>query len=138
MRIVGLVACGLPLYACGFPPGSASNLHPPVTRSGPVCDSLIARVTSGDPLVKVSNPVARSMVIPPDNPPGALKGKTLPVQFHVDAAGRSTVDTTALQVIESRRYRADLLDRLNQFTFAPAVAEGCAVPASLTITFTFQ
>jgi hypothetical protein len=109
----------------------------PVTRSGPGCDSLARRLAVGDMSIKVHLPVATAFVAPPQNPPTDLRGNTVFVWFTIDASGRGRVDSLTGSRISSYQYQQDFISGLERMRFAPAVAEGCAVPSLYPLRVTF-
>jgi hypothetical protein len=135
------VAVGIAAMGCGFAPPSPPPPSPShrvtAVRSGPSCDTVIARVTSGDTSITVEGPFLLKVVLPPENTPADLRGRPFTIRFDVDVTGRTQVDTLSLPPTNSRRYREGFLKRLKQYTFAPAVAAGCAVPSRQDIRFTF-
>ena len=134
MRIVSAVVLAFICAGCGLPPPANTAA---VTRSGVVCDSLIARLAAGDSSIRVQEAAPTALVLMPNNPPSELRGKALTFRFFVDPQGRSAVDPAALDAINSRDFRDAVRRRLEEFTFAPAVAEGCAVPDTTMIRITF-
>jgi hypothetical protein len=68
-------------------------------------------------------------------PPGDLRGKPFTVAWRVAASGKAAVDSTTVPTTTDANYRARLLHALGEFTFRPAVANGCAVPSLYHMTF---
>ena len=114
--------------ALGCSAGTVASQSPSPSRSGPVCDSLRARLTTGDSSIVVQGPFLRSLMLPPDDPPPDLAGQQFTIRIQVDATGRGTVDTLSLPRTTNRGYHLRLVKQLNGNRFSPAVAEGCAVP----------
>ena len=132
------IAVGITTIGCGF----ATPTPPPsnrvtATRSGAACDTVIARVATGDTTITVEGPFLLKVILPPENTPADLRGRPFTIHFDVDASGRAQVDTLSLPPTTSHRYREEFLKRVKQYTFTPAVAAGCAVPFRRDIRFTF-
>lgn len=81
-------------------------------------------------------PVPRRMVIPPQDPPKALRGRDVRVTFAVDADGRVT-RVSLDPDIQDREYRDRLLDAMRNYRFTPARGpDGTPVPGTYVVTVT--
>ena len=108
------------------------------TRSGPICDSLAQGIQAGTVHPVIRGPFPKRMAMPPAAPPADLRGRDLVVSWHVAATGQAVLDTAAVPATSNADYRHRLVDVLAGYTFAPAIAEGCAVPARYAMRLVLQ
>jgi hypothetical protein len=133
--VVISIVVGLLLAACGISnPPAPRRQHPVASRTGPACDSIVARLASGDSTVVVHGPFPTTVSMLPEHRPSDLPRK-FGIRFSVDQTGRAIVDTLTLPWTRSSQFRAELLNRLRAFRFDPAIVDGCAVPADMEMRF---
>ncbi len=136
------LAVGIGALACasggprGVPPAAASARDEP-RRSGAECDSVVWRAVMTEDSTKVFPPTPKhTQLVPPAISEG-LRGRTLRVRFRVNEAGRPDLAGTIITGRIEQRYLEAFTATLRKWEFAPAVLDGCAVPGSTEITFSF-
>jgi hypothetical protein len=76
------------------------------------------------------------VVVPPGNPPKAVRGRPLRVQFWVTAEGRVQRIVVTPEIADDK-YRRDFHQRMLNYRFYPAkTRDGRAVPYVVAITIT--
>jgi len=126
------------VLACGsrtLPPAPSPNV---ATRAGPACDSLALAIQSGAAHPVIHGPFVKRMAQPPLPPPSDLPGRALVVSWHVSASGQALLDTATVPATSATDYRHRLIDVLAGYMFAPAIADGCAVPAVYTMRLVLE
>lgn len=83
------------------------------------------------------NPYWTQAILPPENPPRELRGKTIEIMFWIKADGR--VERVEFNPdIENRGFAAKFRERLLDFVFSPArSATGAAIAVQYPISITF-
>lgn len=92
---------------------------------------------SGGGMSLARNPYWTQAILPPENPPRELRGKTIEILFWIKADGR--VERVEFNPeIENRGFATKFRERLLDFVFSPArSATGAAIAVQYPISITF-
>ncbi|MGH7700185.1 MAG: hypothetical protein ACREMJ_06660, partial [Gemmatimonadales bacterium] len=81
-------------------------------------------------------PNPRGVIVPPENPPGSVRGRRLRVQFWVAADGGVT-RVAITPEIEDAKYRREFHERMMHYRFYPATTrDGRHVSSVIAISIT--
>jgi len=120
------------VLACGSHPSTPTPSSEVATRSGPGCDSLAQAIQAGTAHPVTHGPFPKRISLPPTPPPPDLRGRDLVVSWYVMASGEAVLDTASIPSSSDTDYRAQFIEVLAGYRFAPAIANGCAVLAVYT------
>ena len=137
--VIGAAYVVLSLGACAGTPDPAQRevaLRPGVerpTRSEAECSFAIDSVRAKQLAAKAPQPT--QVFLPPPRPE-LERGNTFRFELFVDHRGMVQQDSTRISGPTSQSYLGTLRRMSEKMTFAPAVANGCAVPGWAVVTFT--
>ena len=124
-----LVAVSLTSCASGAPSGDPIRS----TRPADQCQAAVDSARAG--LIATQPPEPRVIRLPEYIPANAPQRRKATVTFDIDTAGRVVADRIRVTGNTDQAFVARLKESARSYRFWPALANGCAVPATYEMVF---